>query len=181
MTPNAQRWGSVLLVVAIVVVVVQALWGLDPAAADWDVALFGFLAAPFKLIGKGAKAVAKGVAKGVSAGAKFAARTVPSIASEFLGVPLGGGRAPPFAHNALAPTGPGFASQPSQDFPVSDRFSLTRTLENALNTLRGEAEKVAGRVNVSPKLSGPLPVLLGVAATIGVIGLVVGAVALGKK
>lgn len=163
------------------VVVLAVLLLPDTGIAGDQLALFGFLAAPFKLIGKGAAAVGKVAFKGAKAGVKFVARTAPVIASSLTGLPLAGapGGAPP----DFVPAG-GIVQQ-SQDFPVSDRFNLANTFEAFLLQARGEAQKLVERategVTVKPKLSGPLPVVLGIAGTVGVIGLLAGAVALGRR
>lgn len=163
--------GRVLALLAVALVVAATC--IVPDLAGEQLALFGFLAAPFKLIGKVGAAVVS-VAKKVP---RFVARTAPVIASSFLGVNIGGlgGAAPQpdFATPGIVPI--------TQDFPVSSRFNLASTFEAILSQFRNEAEKLVERVTVKPRISGPLPVFLGIAGTVGVIGLLAGAVALARS
>ena len=183
---------AALLVVSLVVVLSALLLPDAFTISDMSVAAFGFLAAPFKLVGKVGAAVVK-VAKKAP---RFVARNATTIASTFIpgasaaiaGLEqlTGRGRAPPDL--AFAPFDPsiGTASivERTQDFPVSSRFNLAATFEGALRELRGEAQKLVTRasetVTVKPRLSGPLPVALGIAGTVGVLGLIAGAVALAR-
>lgn len=167
-------WRNAGVLLAVSLAVVLAVFILpDMATAGGQLALFGFLAAPFKLVGKGIKAVAKVVSKAP----KFIARTAPVIASTFLGLPQLGG---PGGAPAPDLASPGIVAN-TQNFPVSDRFSLAATFEQILLNFKGEAEKLVSGVTVKPKLSGPLPILLGVAGTVGVLGILAGAIALARS
>ncbi len=180
-------WRNAGTLLAVSLVVVLTVFILpDAVTAGEQLALFGFISAPFKLLGKGVKAVAKVAGKGV----KFVARNAPVIAATLVGGPvgfagsqllLGGGGGDDFRGDLASP---GFVTS-TATAPASSRFSLAKTFEQFLQVARGEAQKLVDRassqVTVKPRLSGAAPVILAIAGTVGVVGLIAGSIALARK